>query len=336
VVAGIRRFQRFLIASHRNPDGDSLGAQLALRRILSALGKESLIVAADPVPRHYRFLPDWRAIRLLKRPRPDSKFDCLIVLDSSSYPRTGLESWNKPLINVDHHADNTRFGTLNWVEAHSSCCCELIFSLFRKLRIPGDSVLAEQLYVGLLTDTGGFRFSNTSRQVFSMAADLLGLGVDGYRVTRSIYNTSTLAKMRLRGRILSEASLQCDDKVCLLEMEPKLPEKYGASPEDTEGISDETLAIAGVEVGVFARPNDNQTKFNLRSAGRVNVGAIARLFGGGGHQEAAGCTLNMSGAEAGFKLATELEKAILEAANPKTMSRRSKKANLPRRRLPSQ
>lgn len=308
MIEEIARSSRFAIASHQNPDGDSIGAQLAMRRILAALGKSVAVISVDPVPQQYRFLTDWREIRQQSSIFPE--VDCLIVLDSSSFSRTGLPPWSKALINIDHHSDNAMFGTANWTSAEASCCCQLVFTLADCLGVAIDPVMAECLFVGLLTDTGGFRFSNTRAEIFEMSAKLVRQGLDVYAVNRCIYNNNTLAKVRLRGKILSAAKILFDGRVGFIEMEAALTAEYGAQPEDTEGISDEMMRVAGVEIAVFARYSGNQTKFNLRSTGAANVGAIARRFGGGGHAGAAGCTLSVSGEEARGLLMEAIEETL--------------------------
>lgn len=284
----------FLISSHVSMDGDSVGSQLAVYWYLRSLGKHVEIWDKDPVPRKFSFLGDVEVIH--QGPIPQKSYDVFIILDCSSMARVGYDVRSLPevrhIVNIDHHQDNKQFGDVNVVWTTSAATGELVYSFFESQGIDFPLHVAQALYTAIMTDTGGFRFSNTTARVFRICADLVERGVEGNEVYRRLFDSHTREGLILWSRVWSTLRYHFAGKVCTIELPLHLVDELGAMPCDTEGIADYTVMANGVEIGMFIKYNDHETHFSLRSRGHVDVGAIAqKVAGGGGHASAAGCTI---------------------------------------------
>lgn len=283
--------QRFLISSHLSLDGDSVGSQVAFMWYLTTLGKSVIVYNHDPVPRKFSFLQ--YAERVVTE-LPEEQFDVMVVLDCSNPQRLGwdMKAVASVSINVDHHRDNTLFGTVNIVDNHAAATGEIIYRFFSECDIAFPVHVAEALYTAIMTDTGGFRFSNTTSTILRICSDLVEKGADCSAIYEQVYASHAPEALMLQARIWATLQYHLDGKVCCMTMPLSILDELGAKYSDSEGMADFTITAEGVEVGMLIKFDDEETHFSLRSKGVVDVGKIAqKIHGGGGHFSAAGCTV---------------------------------------------
>lgn len=311
----IRQGNRFLLTSHVNPDGDAIGSELGLARLLRGLGKGAVVWNRDPTPAVYKPLPGSDRIHVGEEPPagfPD-KFDAIIVLECPSPDRTGLEQHlgERPIINIDHHLGNQCYGSVNWVDSAAPAVGEMVFRLAQTLKLALEPEVASCLYLTLVTDTGGFRFSNATPAAFEAAAALVREGAQPEQVSQWLYESQPLAGVRLLGEMLQSLQLHEGGRVATGRLTLAMFEKAGAGSGDSEGLIDSIRAIAGVEAVALIRDReDGSHKVSLRSRGEVDVEKIARHHGGGGHRNAAGFSLEGDGEEVRQQVAAELGAAL--------------------------
>jgi bifunctional oligoribonuclease and PAP phosphatase NrnA len=281
----------FLITSHASLDGDSVGSQLAMYWYLRSLGKQVSIYNADPMPPKLAFL---RNADVVESSKPSGTFDVLVVLDCSNLSRIGWsggESIGRTIVNIDHHTDNSRFGNLNFVQSRSATG-EILYEFLTDSGIEYPDFVAEALYAAIVTDTGGFRFSNTTPSVLRICGNLAERGANPSKVYEMVYASQSQKGMILHSRVWSTLGFHLDGRVCTMELPLGLIDELGATYSDSEGMADLTIMVSGVDVGVFIKHREKQSHFSLRSRDSVDVGRIARMIpGGGGHCNAAGCTI---------------------------------------------
>jgi len=280
--------ERFLVCSHSRPDGDAVGSMLAMGMLLRQLGKRADLITADRIPPVYRDLPGADEMRTVMRVR--GNYDAAILLECDGLDRTRLLGLERLfVINIDHHATGREFGQLNWIDRGACSCGELVHRLVKAM---GGTVTAEMatcLYTTLLTDTGGFCYGGIQASTFALAEELTRCGADPVKIARNIYFAVPLSKMRLMGVALS--NLNCEAGIAWLTVTARDMERVGASEEDCEGVVNYALSIAGVEAAVFLRElPDGRIRLSLRGKGLVSVADVAERLGGGGHENAAGCT----------------------------------------------
>lgn len=290
----LRAGDRFLLTSHVNPDGDAIGTELGLARLLRQMGKTVTIWNRDPVPGLYDMLPGADRIHVGEDPPgtwPDA-VDTVVVLECPSPDRSGLEQlWGpRPVLNVDHHLGNTLHGAVNWIDTAAPAVGEMVFRVASAFRLTLDPDTANCLYVAMVTDTGGFRYSNTTAETFDAAAGLVRAGADPAVVSGWLYESRSASAVRLLAECLSTLEMHQDGRVATVVLDREMIERAGARPGDSEGLIDHPRSIAGVEAAALFRqlPEGGGWKVSLRSKGRVDVEKIARRFGGGGHHNAAG------------------------------------------------
>ncbi len=293
LVEMLRRGQRFLLTSHANPDGDAIGSTVAATRLLRQLGKAGTVWLRDPVPRIYRAVPGSERIHVGEEPPASfpGLFDAAIVMECPSTDRTGLEEAlaELPLANIDHHLGNELYGQVNWVDTAAPAVGEMVFRLARRMKLAIDRDAANALYLTLVTDTGGFRFSNTTAAAFDAAAELVREGAAPETISKWLYESQPESVLRLVGEVLRTLELHAEKRVATVWLTREMVERAGAEPGDSEGLIDYPRSIAGVEaVAMFRQLDDGGYKVSLRSRGEVNVERIARGLGGGGHRNAAG------------------------------------------------
>jgi bifunctional oligoribonuclease and PAP phosphatase NrnA len=296
VAEEIRAGDRFLLTTHENPDGDALGSLLAVHRILETLGKDSLMFLAAkefPLPVEYRFLP---LEEVFHEPPADISDRVVIFLDCGNIDRMPVdflaEGRNK-VINIDHHHDNTRFGTINLIDIEASCTAEIVYDLAGLLGVEMTPELANPLYVALVTDTGKFMYENTDGRSHRMAAGLIDAGVQVNEVYRRLYEHAPIEKLKLLARALEKIELLDDGRLAVTYISGDDYTSTGASEALTEGVIDHLRTIDGTVVAAVVRDQSDggraARKVSMRSTdGRVDVSAIARVHGGGGHRRAAG------------------------------------------------
>jgi bifunctional oligoribonuclease and PAP phosphatase NrnA len=290
----VNRNNRFLISSHLSLDGDSVGSQVAMLWYLQSLGKEVEIYNHDPIPRKFSFIQKTETVT---SERSDKDFDVLVVLDCSNLHRLGWEVGNiaSVMINIDHHRDNTEFGSVNIVDNKAAATGEIIYRFFTECEIDFPPFVAEALYAAIMTDTGGFRFSNTNSTILRICASLSDKGAECSEIYERVYASHAPEALQLQAKIWSTLSYHLDGKVCSMEMPLSLLDELHAVYSDSEGMADYTITAEGVEVGVMVKYDDQESHFSLRSKGNVDVGKIAqRIQGGGGHFSAAGCTIKQT------------------------------------------
>jgi bifunctional oligoribonuclease and PAP phosphatase NrnA len=304
VVAALSQKDRFLVTSHEAPDGDALGSLLATELALRALGKDAVMFLGGPAPfpGEFRFL-DLPARGLLRELPPDAGERVLVAVDCASASRVGAEPGlveRAPFtINVDHHHDNPRFGDVNLVVEDASSTGEVLADVFRELGVELTAELAEALYIALVTDTGRFQYANTTPKTLRLAADLVEAGADVNRVFQGVYENVQFAKLKLLARALERARVLEGGEIVVSHLLRDDFEAVGATEPYSEGIIDVLRSVEGSLVSALIRepPRDGRParKVSLRaSVDEVDVSAIARKSGGGGHREAAGFSSDLS------------------------------------------
>jgi phosphoesterase RecJ-like protein len=306
VLHELRGADKLVVVTHENPDGDALGSLIAMQGILSAIGKDCLMFIAQrelPLPEEY----DWFPLDgLVSEPPADVDERTIVFLDCGNVERNPAEAFRRPgmhILNIDHHHDNTRFGTVNLVVAEASCTAEIVWDLMGGLGVAPTLTVAEALYVGLITDTGRFMYENTGRRAHLMAADLIDAGVDVHDVYRRVYEDVPYGKLALLARGLANIERYDDGRLTLTALTAADFSDSDAEESYSEGVVDHLRAVQGTEVAALVRDRISDgvpglRKVSLRSGNdRIDVSAIARAQGGGGHRQAAGFTTGLSHAE---------------------------------------
>ena len=301
VIAKILGDQKFILASHEKPDGDAIGSMAAMQGLLTALGKDSVMFISPgdlPLPDEYTL---FALAGMISEPPPDVRSRTVVFLDCGNVDRNpaGVLRDGPELLNIDHHHDNTRFGTINHVVPEASCTAEIVWDLMQALSFSPTPEIAEALYVGLITDTGRFMYENTSPRSHRMAAELIEAGVDVAGVYRRLYEDMTIGKLALLGIALSRIQRYDDGELSLISLDAADFVAAGAQESDSEGVIDHLRALRGTKVAVLVREvmrgeRAGQRKVSLRATdGEVDVSVIARAQGGGGHTRAAGFSTSM-------------------------------------------
>lgn len=280
----------FVLAGHRDPDGDSLGSALALAAGLEQLGKKAVVVSTDEIPVAYRRLPGME--RIVRTGRLPEGHPVAILVECNGIERSGLDGFEgRTLVNIDHHANNPRFADLNWIDPDVAAVGVMVHELLVALGVDLTPEIATQIYLAILTDTGSFRYSNTDARTLRLAAELVDHGVDPAAVASAVYENVPVEKVRLRAEALATLTLEDDGRVAWMHLDHEALRRAGPTP-DTEGIVNQARAVAGVEVALlFKEAEPDGYRVSLRSDHRVDVAAVAAIFGGGGHPRAAGCAV---------------------------------------------
>ncbi len=318
VLEAIRETDRFLLTTHERPDGDAVGSLAAMQLVLTALGKDSLAyVAADefPLPYEYRFI---RLEGLVTEPPEDLCQRVLVFLDCGNIDRTSahqLKHEDHRILNIDHHHDNTRFGTINHVDGAASCTAEMVWDLMQELGVELTPAIGEALYVGLVTDTGRFMYENTGPRAHEMAAALLDGGVDGHRIYRRLYEGMPQGKLELLARGLTPDERYDGGLLTVTHLTLEDYRATGADESYSEGVVDHLRSVEGTAVAALIRDllsgDAPKRKVSLRATdGRVDVSRIARSQGGGGHRRAAGFSTDLDFPELVEVLRTELARQL--------------------------
>ncbi len=305
IADALRSHERFLVVTHESPDGDALGSLLATTLALRTLGKDAVMYLAGetPVPREYEFMPFESLVRI---PPADAQERVLVAVDCAKAERIGDPdaTARAPLVlNIDHHHDNTRFGDANLIVADASSTGEVLRDLFAVLGVDLTPELAEPLYIALVTDTGRFQYANTTPKTLRLAAELVDAGADVHAVFQRVYESLEFAKLKLLARALERAEVLEGGRIVVSYLLRTDFAEVGAAEPYSEGIIDYLRAVEGAELAVLIRDQTTDAgearKGSLRSSiDELDVSAIARLFGGGGHRQAAGFSTDKSVAEA--------------------------------------
>ena len=295
--------ETFLISSHVNPDGDAIGSQIAFHSFLSDLGKVVSVVNSDPVPSVYRFLPNTEVFRIESTSNTEDVYnhwddvEVAIILDCGELKRVGenLAERIRPslgLINIDHHLSNGYFGTHNLVDTDACATAELVFHLMEYGGIEMGRDHAICLYTAILTDTGCFRYSNATPEAHRISARLIQEGVRPDVVAELVYEVTPYGKARLFGMALETLRLTLDGKIAYMSVTQEMHKRTETGSEDADGFTDYIRSLKDIEVAIFFRETEKgDIKVSLRSKSDLDVNQIAAIFGGGGHQAAAGCVI---------------------------------------------
>jgi phosphoesterase RecJ-like protein len=292
IADAIRARRRFVLSSHARPDGDSIGSQLAMAYALRALGKEATVVNADPAPPPLMAFPGVADIHIA--PRAEGDFDAAIIMECGDLERTGVAGLDRFfVINIDHHPGNTGYGQINWFDAGAAACGELVFDLVRALGVPLSLEIATHIYLAILTDTGSFHYSSISPRTFDICRQCLEAGVDPVLVARNVYDSNNMGRLKLFGAVLSAMQIDATGRIAIVYLDHEMARAAGGTYEDTEGLINLPLTVKEIQAVVFFKQDEgDQYRVSMRSKGDIDIGAVAKSFGGGGHKNAAGCTVS--------------------------------------------
>lgn len=307
----IKNSDTIAIASHINPDGDNLGSSLALYLGLKKINPRVKILKVDTIADNYLFLP---AIDLIEEVEADYHVDSFIALDSADLGRLGrnmviAKNANR-LINIDHHISNDKYGDLNLVEADSSSTGELVYNLLVAMDIEIDRDIATCIYTAISSDTGSFKYSNTTSRTHRIVADLYNHNIDAGDINIELYQNKSMEKTKLFNLAMLELETYFDKQVGLVVVTKEMLAEAGAKMEDTEGLVETVRDIKSIELAIFIKEKDDCVKVSTRSKRFVDVSSLCSNFDGGGHKRAAGCTIYAGVEEAKKQILEKVELLI--------------------------
>lgn len=317
----IARHDRFLLTTHINPDGDAIGSEIAFARLLRTQGKQVRILNDSPTPRAFDWLAAAGPVEVYDEALAETRFAesaALVVIDTGNRQRIGrlaahIDRHAIAVAIVDHHVTHDGFGQVNVIEPECAATAVLVYELMLEAGTAVDQSAAEALYVGLATDTGNFRYSNTDARALRMAADLVERGVDAADVAARVHQVASPGRLRFFGEALAALEMRQGGQLVVIEVSPEQFERHGLVGADTEGLVDMPRAIEGVEaVALFSEVEPGKVKVSLRSTGRVHIDGVCSRLGGGGHPHAAGVQLRGSREQARARVLPELERLLAE------------------------
>lgn len=291
----IQEADRILFFLHVSPDGDSIGSTLAMVHALRKAGKQAVGVGVDPVPRIYQFLPGWDTL-FVPWQEVGGEWDLACFLDCGDLERAGdglpVVGKCKAILNVDHHLTNTVYGDYNYIDYTAAAVGELAYLLLGQMGLPVDQQIATCIYTSIVADTGGFKYDSTAPRTHRIAAELLEAGARPYEVASAIFENESMARLALLSHALATLQVEPSGQIAHMTVTRDMLQQTGAGDEDVEGLVNYARSVMGVEVGLlFREAPDGKIRVGLRSRRTVDVGAVAKSFGGGGHARAAGCGL---------------------------------------------
>jgi phosphoesterase RecJ-like protein len=290
VAAAIRQRQRFVVTSHSRPDGDAIGSSLAMAYALRRLGKEVRVLSRDRPPPALMVFPGVADIEIVAEIGDPA--DAVIVMECGDIKRPGIDGLDRGfVINIDHHPGNVLYGALNWLDLSAAACGEMVFDLVGELGVPLTYEIALHVYIAILTDTGSFHYSNITPRTFDICRQCMEAGVSPPAVARSIFDANNLGRLKLFGAVLNRMQLDQTGRIATLYVDKQLTLDCGGTYEDTEGLINLPLTVKEILAVVFFKeigPDD--WRVSMRSKGDININAIAKEFGGGGHKNASGCS----------------------------------------------
>ena len=294
VAKTLKAANHIAVFCHIRPDGDAVGASLAVKGILESLGKSVSLFCADPVPEKFACAGDLSAFSAENG--DFSAFDLFLALDCADEARIGSFSYlfgkKKNTVLVDHHVSNTRYAALSYVE-DVAATCQIVYKLAVAMGVPVTKKIADALFVGLSTDTGHFAHQNVTAETFSVASALTLAGADPHRVSQEMFKRQSAIRAKLYAEVMGKMRFYEGGKIALISVSKEQMERYGASQDMTEGFIDFPLSVDGVEIAVSMMQVAKQSfKVSFRSKGKADVNALAATFGGGGHVLASGCMVN--------------------------------------------
>lgn len=297
VIEAIEQATSIVLVTHCNPDGDGIGSELALYEALVSRGKQVSIRNRDGIPRIYSFLTHAEQVEKFDWLSCQDSPELIISLDCGSYKRLGMSQsiqQETTLINIDHHISNAEFGDINIVDSRYCATGAMVFDLLLSMQVPFSADIASAIYVAVLTDTASFRHSNTSANVYRMAADLIDAGAQPWPISIAVYESRSLAGIKILMACLETLEIRDGGRSAWVYVNTEMYEKTGANVEDTEGLIDYARSIEGVEIAVLMRHHEleDRWKVNFRAKTTADVGSLANSLGGGGHKHAAGCVIS--------------------------------------------
>lgn len=319
VVELIENKNSFAITTHFRPDGDGIGSSLALWWLLKSLNKQAEILVRDPVPSSCIRLPGAENIRRVEK--VERRYDAVFIIECSDVERPGLINLDKQfIVNIDHHSTCELFGDINWIDATASAVGEMIYNLCKAIGGRITREIAECVYTALLTDTGSFHYPNTTERTFKVASELIRAGVKPAKLAESVFSSYPWSRIELLGKVMSSVKRDASGRVAALRQSQEMLELASASEEDAEGFVNIPLSSEKIEAVVMLKESaPNIFRASLRSKGDVNVVKIAEKFGGGGHKNAAGCSLTGEWNEVEETLITLLTEAVEKSHNKRAI-----------------
>jgi len=293
IAAAIKPRQRFIISSHARPDGDSIGSSLAMAYALRAIGKHADVVHADPAPGPLMQFPGVPEIQVTDAVPADAHYDAAIVLECGDLARTGVSGLDRFfVINIDHHPGNTGYGNLTWFDSTAAALGEMVFELVELIGAPLTREVATHVYLAILTDTGSFHYANITPRTFAIGQACLEAGVDPVTVARNVYDSNNMGRLKLFGAVLSAMQIDPTGRIAIVYLDHEMARAAGGTYEDTEGLINLPLTVKEILAVVFFKQVEGEEyRVSMRSKGDIDIGLIAKEFGGGGHKNAAGCTV---------------------------------------------
>ena len=291
IVDAVREKQRFVVTSHSRPDGDSIGSALAFAYAVRALGKEVLVVNKDAAPPPLMTFPGVADITIADR--VTGEFDAAVIMECGDLARPGVGGLDQYfLINIDHHPGNTGYGALNWYDESAAACGEMVYDLIKAFGVPMTKEIATHIYLAILTDTGSFHYSNMSPRTFRISAEMLEAGVDPVAVARAVYDSNNMGRLRLFGAVLNAMQVDATGRIAIVYLDHAMARAAGGTYDDTDGLINLPLTVKEIQSVVFFKQTEGDTyRVSMRSKGDIDIGSIAKEFGGGGHKNAAGCSV---------------------------------------------
>ena len=318
IIRHLKNSRNVLVVSHTNPDGDAIGSLIAMGLALEALSKKTTLYNESSIPAVYRFLP---SVERVVRRLSNLNYDTAVILDCGDLQRAGAGvaavKQTPVVINIDHHITNTLFGNLRLIDTSACATAEIVYRLIKQLSVPIDENIATSIYLGILTDTGSFRFSNTNKVAFAICAEMVALGVDPYRVAQHVYGTYSLGRIKLLNLALDSIEISSNGKLSIMTLTQDMFNETRTQPEDADGLINYAKRIEDVKLAALIQEHQNGggesksfTKYHvsLRSDGTVNVAEIASSFGGGGHSSAAGFNIESTLSDLKSKILNLAEK----------------------------
>lgn len=314
IIQTIKKNKRFLISTHVNPDPDALCSELALADYLRSKGKSVIIVNHQTVPSRFHFLPGVRTIKNYWKTRKVN-YDVAIIVDCGDLSRIGkvqnLIQDDKDLINIDHHITNDSFGTINCIHSNASSTCEILYELFVKAKCSLTKRMAMNLYIGIMTDTGSFRYENTTARTHAIVAALMTFKFSVPKLHRKLYETITFHDLKEFTNVVSDFDMYFNRQVACVELRKKVLSKFSGEFDLRDTIFKFLRSIKDVEVFVILTEiGRNATRINLRSSSTFDVAKLANSFGGGGHRRASGCAVDKSIPQSRKEVLKRIRKAL--------------------------
>lgn len=314
----IKRHKVFLITTHINPEADGIGAELAFLYLVRKLGKQGFILNESKVPAECKFLPGINYIQPVSQRNKIREFDCVVFLDCSESrrsPRVAELTKGRPLLNIDHHRSNTRFASVNWVDPKASSACEMVYRLYRALKVAIDKDVALMLYAGITVDTGSFHYNNTTASTHRIAASLIEKGISVSGVYNKLFENSSFNDIKSLGRILLTVERDAAGKIAWAQIPRSTLKQKLIKADMAESVLGLLRSIQGVELSMIfkeALNKKNQVRINFRSQTAFDCNRLASCFGGGGHKNASGATVTGDLVEVKEKVIQYAKKLLIQ------------------------